>query len=149
MTKQLFAVLLGGALLFGGLLMPFAANAQNGAIAPNAMPNNCTISKERVSQITAGNNSCPGAGNMASLSNEESICCVFNAIFTVTDWIFFALMALVILFVLIGAFYILTSGGDPTKRDTGRNFLIYAAIGFIVALAARAVPGLTRAVLGV
>ena len=66
----------------------------------------------------------------------------------VERWIFLALMTLVILFVLLGAFYMLTAGGDATKITTGRNFLIWAAIGFIVALAARAIPGVARAVMG-
>jgi hypothetical protein len=77
------------------------------------------------------------------------ICCVMNAIFTITDWIFYILVAVVALLVIWGGFTIATAGGAPDKVNAGRNFIMFAMLGFAIALLARAIPAVVRSLLGV
>ncbi len=76
------------------------------------------------------------------------MCCLLDAIYTVTDWIFTVLIAVVGLMVLFGAFTLLTAAGAPEKVSSGRNYIIYAMVGMIVALFAKAIPSIVKAMLG-
>lgn len=42
--------------------------------------------------------------------------------------------------ILVGGFMMVTAGGDPEKFSKGKKILLYAAIGFVVILAAGSVP---------
>ena len=44
--------------------------------------------------------------------------------------------------VLYGGFQMMTAGGDPEKFKSGRSTLLYAAIGFVIVLAATGVKDL-------
>ena len=74
--------------------------------------------------------------------------CVMNTLYSITDWIFVILVALAGIFVIIGAFTLLTAAGSPEKVTSGRNYILYAAIGLIVGLLAKAIPSLVRMVSG-
>lgn len=76
------------------------------------------------------------------------VCCIMDTIYTVTDWIFVFVVTLVVIFILLGAFSILTAAGTPEKVATGRSYIIYACIGMFVALLAKAIPWIVRNVLG-
>jgi len=76
------------------------------------------------------------------------MCCMLDAVYTVVDWIFFGLIAVVSLFTIWGAFDILTAAGDPEKVSKGRGRIMYAMIGLAVALLSRAVPSLVKALIG-
>jgi hypothetical protein len=75
-------------------------------------------------------------------------CCLLDAIYNVTDWIFIFIVVIVVIFVVIGAFNIITAGGSPEKVTAGRNFIVYAVIGLIIALLAKAIPSIARTVIG-
>lgn len=103
----------------------------------------CTMSHD------VGITGCPTSGVCNFTTNQIcGICCVMNAIMTVTDWVFFVLIAVVALLVIWGGFTIATAGGAPDKVNQGRNFILFAMLGFAVALLARAIPAVVRAVLG-
>jgi cellulose synthase/poly-beta-1,6-N-acetylglucosamine synthase-like glycosyltransferase len=76
------------------------------------------------------------------------MCCLLNAVYTVTFWIFIGLMAISALMIILGAFTFVTSGGSPDKTTQARNYIIFAAIGIAVALFSRAVPSLVKLVVG-
>jgi hypothetical protein len=78
-----------------------------------------------------------------------SQCCMVDLIYTITDWIFLILMGLAIVFILIGAFNFITAGGSPEKATTGRNYLIYAVVGIMVALLAKAIPTIAKGIVGI
>ncbi|GAH61373.1 unnamed protein product, partial [marine sediment metagenome] len=59
------------------------------------------------------------------------------------------LVAFAAIMVLFGAFTLLTAGGAPEKVTSGRNYIIYAAIGLAVGLFAKAIPALVRVIMGV
>ena len=50
--------------------------------------------------------------------------------------------------VLVGAFQMITSAGDPEKFTKGKYTLAYAAIGFVVALAAGGVTSFIKSLFG-
>lgn len=54
-----------------------------------------------------------------------------------------------VLMIIIGAFQMLSAGGDPEKFKKGKNTILYAAIGFAVLLLARLIIGLVQEILGV
>lgn len=89
---------------------------------------------------------CAGAPNNLCTCGA---CCFLDTIYTVTDWIFYIAFAIAIIFIIMGAFTIITAGGSPEKVQTGRNYIVYAVIGLLIGLAAKAIPGISRAILGV
>ena len=84
---------------------------------------------------------CPAAGECLfdSPTYDCPMCCLMDTIYNVTDWIFAGIVALVVIFVLIGAFNLLTAAGSPEKVKSGRDFIIYASIGMLVALLAKGI----------
>jgi len=66
----------------------------------------------------------------------------------IVDFLFYVALALVPLCVLIGAFHILTAGGDPKRVKTGQNFILYAMIGLGVILFSRGFVAVLKSVLG-
>ncbi len=74
--------------------------------------------------------------------------CMLDSVYTVVDWIFFGLVAVVSLFTILGAFDILTAAGDPEKVKKGRERIMYAMVGLAIALLSRAVPSLVKALIG-
>jgi len=80
---------------------------------------------------------------------DYGLCCIINTLYSITDWIFVILVSLTGLFVIIGAFNLLTSAGSPDKVTSGRNYIMYAAIGLIVALLAKAIPNMVEKIAGI
>jgi hypothetical protein len=119
------------------LVLPFLASAQIAA------PNTCTLKRDLSTDI----NSACGQGSTVSIS-EYGMCCLINTIYSVTDWIFYILMAFVGIMIVIGAFTIITAGGNPDNVTKGRNYILYAVIGMVVAFFARAIPAIVKAVIG-
>lgn len=88
-----------------------------------------------------------GEGEEVSIA-EHGMCCLLNTLYSITDWIFIVLMGLVGIFVIIGAFTLVTAAGSPEKVTSGRNYIMYAAIGLVVALLAKAVPNMIKMMAG-
>lgn len=77
------------------------------------------------------------------------ICCLLDTIYTITNWIFVGVVLLGVIFVSMGAYNIISAAGSADKVTTGRNYIIWAAIGVAVGLAAKAIPAIARAILKV
>lgn len=97
-----------------------------------------------------GGSSCPLTGTACPVGGTEKwgAFALLNTINTVVDWVFAFLVIFAVLYVIFGAFNILTSSGSPEKTTSGRNYILYAAIGLLVAFIARAIPSLVRAIMG-
>jgi hypothetical protein len=93
---------------------------------------------------------CPGEGQQClfSSSNTCGTCCLMDTIYTITDWIFMGVIIIAGIMILIGAFYIVTAGGSPEKVNTGRSYIIFAAVGIIVALIAKLIPIVAKNIVG-
>lgn len=67
-------------------------------------------------------------------SGATGLVCVVEKL---ADFLLIIGAPLVAIMVLVGGFYMVTSGGDPEKFTTGRKTILYAAIGFVVILLAK------------
>ena len=81
-------------------------------------------------------------------NKDCGMCCLLNTLYNATDWIFFALIAIAGILVILGAMNMIMSQGDPEKVNTGRNYVVYAAIGLAVGLLARAIPNIAMMIVG-
>ena len=77
------------------------------------------------------------------------LCCTLDGVYTATDWIFVVLIVVVALLIAWGAFMIITAGGAPENLEKGRSYILYALIGLVVALLAKAIPSIVKALIGV
>jgi len=107
-----------------------------------APPTKCKLKKD-LSSVQ------PGCTAGAEVDIEQyGICCLLNSIYNITDFIFVFLVALAGVFVIVGAMTLLMAAGDPTKVATGRNYIMYAMIGLLIAFIAKAVPSIVRLIMG-
>jgi len=68
---------------------------------------------------------------------------------SIINFIFYVGVALAPLLIIYGAFYLLTSGGDPGRIDTGKRIISYALIGLAIVLMAKGLLAIIEQVLGV
>jgi hypothetical protein len=135
MAKRFLLVLiLVGLLIF--LSAPLMASAQ-------VAPSSCKL-KHDLTKIT-GKSACT-EGATISLDSEEAICCFFDTVYNVVDWVFTIFLIVAVLLGLTGAYNILTSAGSTEKVSAGRNYIVYAIVGVAVALLARAIPWIIKLV---
>jgi hypothetical protein len=124
------------------------------------IPNCCLLSSDiTLDTLPAGGclkGTYAGSEDICNLSGLAPSCptkswglaCLLSSITLITDWVFGFVLSLVVIFILYGAFKLLKSGGDPKKTGEGRLMIVYAAVGMIVALLAKAIPSLVRTILG-
>ena len=72
----------------------------------------------------------------------ELIDAIVNFIFTIA-------LALAPLMAIVGAFYIMSAGGDPKKVGAGKSIIIYTLIGFAIILFAKGLISMIESVIGV
>ncbi len=91
----------------------------------------------------------PTAATIASscATPKWGIICLLNSVVTITNWIFYILVVVTGLLVILGGFTIATAGGDPSKVDSGKNYILYAMVGLAVALLSRAIPAVVKALI--
>ncbi|MDD4409609.1 MAG: hypothetical protein PHW52_03100 [Candidatus Pacebacteria bacterium] len=110
----------------------------------------CTISDDNLTKLAEmGITTCESRCRYANADNQCGACCILNAIFNLTDWLFIGLMAISALMIMYGAFLFVTAGQEPAKADKGRQLLLFACIGIAIAFFSRALPSLVRLMLGV
>ncbi len=103
----------------------------------------CTMTRN------VGVTGCPLTGVCLFATTPQcGICCLLQTLYNVTDWIFVILVSIAGLFVILGAMNLIMSAGDPSKVTSGRQYVMYAVIGLIVGLLARAIPAIVRLAVG-
>ena len=120
--------------ILAGVLLAFAAPALA------QIPNSCTMRHTIVD--------CPAKGADASM-DTQGMCCLLNTIYSITNWVFMLLIAVAMLFVVLGAFNFVTAGGNAEQTQVARNYIMYAAIGLAIGLLAKAVPSIVRMMVGI
>jgi hypothetical protein len=111
--------------------------------AANTEPlSGCTVTNA----ARLGNNC--NAGPCVFDTGNCALCCTLNTVYTVTDWVFFILMAVAVFMIILAGFKFVTGGDKPEETAKARQMILYAAVGIAVALLARAVPSLVKFVLG-
>jgi hypothetical protein len=87
----------------------------------------------------------PSTVSQAQISSVQG---VLNTVCIVFSWLFYFLIALTVIFIILGAYKYLTAAGDPEKVKGAGSTLLYAAIAVGVALLARAIPLIVASFLG-
>jgi len=141
MKKVLTALALVSLLAISAV--PLVVSAQ--PIEPSEMAAQCTL-RNNFSAWTKITCPPPGLCSFTDLTKDCPACCLMDTLYSVTNWIFVGVLSLVVIFVLIGAFNLLTGAGSPEKIKSGRDFIIYAAIGAIVAALAKVIPAIVKAI---
>lgn len=108
-------------------------------------PDSCAAGQ--VAAPSAAADTCNGDWCNAS-ANKWGMFCLVNTLYSITDWIYVVLVAIAGLFVIVGAMTLLMAAGAPEKITSGRNYILYAAVGLLVGLLARAVPSLVMMIAG-
>lgn len=75
----------------------------------------------------------------------ENIQDLINIIINLIYWVALAIAPIMI---IVGAFYFLTSAGDPNRWGTGKKIIIYTLIGLAIVLFAKGIISVIRNVLG-
>ncbi|MDD4661799.1 MAG: pilin [Candidatus Pacebacteria bacterium] len=135
--KKIFSTVL----LLGVMAIPFT-----GVLAANN--ESCQLSSSVLNMMTSkGYTSCSTTCNFVS-TPECGTCCLINTIYNVVDWAFIVIMAVAVGMIVWAAFLYMNSGGDATKLEGAKNKVLYAAVGIVVALLAKALPGIVLSVVG-
>lgn len=98
----------------------------------------------------AGTPDCPSSGDASAdcMTTDWGSVCLLNSLYNVTDWISFILLAVAAIMIIMGAFTLATAAGAPEKVTAGRNYIIFACVGLVVALLSRAIPAIARRFVG-
>ncbi len=132
--------------LIGILIVPMLALAQ--------APQSCTVrNASDVNNVLSG----AGAACIDGATNYDATyggvngaqCCLFSTILNVVNWLFMAIMIIVVILILLGAFTLITASGSEEGVKKGRNYIVFALVGVAVALLARALPYLIRSIMGI
>lgn len=78
-------------------------------------------------------------------TGTNSVTAIVTIIERLANWIFTILMAVAVIMLLLAAFNWLTSAGNEDKLSSARKMLIWALVGIAVALAARGLVAIIRA----
>ncbi len=89
-----------------------------------------------------------GSGEGMTLTNPIGHGTFEELVDSVITLIFWVGIIVAPAFILFGAFYFLTSGGDTNKVQTGQRIILYTVIGLVVIMLARALMSLIKMVVG-
>jgi len=129
-----------GLFLVAGLLFVSAANVS--AVAPI---NGCKLKHDiTIGTTTTGINTTVKEG----VDANWGALCLLDTVYNVTDWIFYGLLSLVSLLTVWGGALILWGGGDPDKVKKGREYILFATIGLIVAFLSKLIPSIAQSIIG-
>ena len=105
----------------------------------------CTL----VRDVTYDGVTVPAEETVTPASHDAwAIICFINTINRVTQIAFALIMAIVVILVLAGGFFILTGGAKEENVGKGKKLITFAIVGAIVALFAYVVPGLISLIVG-
>lgn len=110
----------------------------------------CSISGDRLSQFSDQGlkctTNCNYTTNMSSSNADCGTCCLLNSVYNITDWLFLIIMAVSVVMIVLGGVIFMKSGGDPTELDKAKKQILFAAVGIVVALLAKAVPSIVLSI---
>ncbi len=121
----------GAILLFLNLLvfLPLSLHAQTIPATPQTTQQRCAAFKAQF-----------GLSDGTNISNGVPIYCSATTVITGEIQAAFAVAGLIaILFIMLGGFYYLTSGGNDEQAEKGKKILINAIIGLVVIIMSTAI----------
>ncbi len=89
-----------------------------------------------------------GSGEGITLKNILKFDTFEELVDSIIALLFYVGIILAPVFILLGAFYFLTSGGNPNKVQTGQRIILYTVIGLAVIMLSRALMSLIEMTVG-
>jgi hypothetical protein len=119
-----------------------------------SIPEECTIRRDFSAggvDFNKGDTVGPlGSGSTLTHSRDDwGIICFLNAVYYVTDWVFYILMLAVMIMILIGGFLFLTAGGSTDKVSKAGKVIAFSIVGLLIGLLARVIPSIVKYVSGI
>lgn len=90
----------------------------------------------------------PGTTDLFELPNPLQTTSIIDLLNTIIRSLTWVAAPIAVLMIIVGAFQMMSAGGDPEKFKTGRKTILYAAVGFAIFLMARLLIGITAELLG-
>ena len=97
---------------------------------------------------TGGGNTGGGLGGSALIENPLSFDTLVELLNKIMNFIWKLAIVFAPIMLLVGGFYIMTAGGNPTNLEKGKKIMIYTVIGFAIVLLSRALVSLFKEILG-
>jgi len=125
-------------------------------------PDGCTVDEDPDCDCVSGNGCCPdnctyitdadcdpsGNDSEGRYKNPLIFTNIVQFIWHSLTFIFTLLISLSALFILIGAYVLVTSGGNQIKVNKGKKIIIFTLIGFAIALISRGIIALLLTMMG-
>ena len=86
----------------------------------------------------------PGGSGSFGLTNPLEFDTIEGLLDRIANVLFTLSIPLLVIMIIIGAFYLITAGGSEQKVTTGKNVIKWAIIGFVIILLAGSVASLIR-----
>ncbi len=80
-------------------------------------------------------------------TGKWGVVCLINTVNILIDWAFFILLSIAFVFVAVGGFMWMTSGGSPERQGTAGKIIAAALIGIVIAIVARMIPAILTGIL--
>ncbi|MDD4625162.1 MAG: hypothetical protein PHI77_02440 [Candidatus Pacebacteria bacterium] len=128
--KKIFSILLLVSVMAAAVLPALA-------FAANEPLSGCTV--KNADKLGGG---CANGPCTFETNPNCGFCCTLSTVYTVTNWVFYFLVAVSVLFIILAGFKFVMSGDNPDEVAKARQMILFAAVGIGVALLARAVPSL-------
>lgn len=161
--KRIYPLLLGTT-LFLTLVLPMGAMAQPLGTTPQippAGPSECAKLRRAATEINAACTQGTVVGHdengdgtitcdlgTATDVGDWGACALISNIKFIVDFLFWGFLLISIAFFLWGGLKMMTAAGEPEEFEKGRNLVMYAAVGVLVAFAARLLPAALRGFFG-
>jgi len=91
---------------------------------------------------------CTSTTGTICIQNPLKSCSFEDLVNSIINFIFYVAVALAPLMIIIGAFYLLTSGGSEQKIKTGKDIMMYTVIGLTIVLLAKGLISVIKQLLG-
>jgi len=134
--------------LFSSLVAPFFVEASG--VSPgqgSTMEGGCHIRRSFTIDTPRGPEIIQ-RGWMEDIRRDWAIVCMLHMVYYVTDWIFYIIIIGAGIMILYAAFLYLLAQGDSTSVSKANKLMIFAIIGLVIALMARAIPAAVRYIVG-
>jgi len=90
----------------------------------------------------------PSSNQTITIPNPLKVTTIAALVERINRWLIYIGAPILTLMVIIGAFQILTAGGNPEKVTSGRKTITYAVIGYALLLLSSGITKIIESILG-
>ena len=87
-----------------------------------------------------------GSPETPTYASRWATCCFLDSIYTVSDWLFMAFIALTLIVFGIAGYFFLFSGGSSSNIEKSKNFLIWGIVALALVLLSKVIPAIIKAI---